>query len=218
MPTLVIAFVLLLSPAISAATSAVTCHCFKDREYDPARPAAAEPYVQATARNSLLSAAFGIDKGQVVRKLMTGSEPDDLWIAYWVGAKTGAEPERLLADKGARGSWKSVLAGADPGRLGAPFARLAVSGAPEASLAAYAVDDVVAARLKADAEMVKRLRVAGAASHDVILAVLLTPRAKRGPAELFADVRQKKRPWGAVLQSLGLTPKDVDPQIRRAIQ
>ena len=46
----------------SNAAPTVACHCYQDRTFDPERPAAADPYILATTRSSLLSAAFGVDK------------------------------------------------------------------------------------------------------------------------------------------------------------
>jgi len=85
-------------------------------------------------------------------------------------------------------------------------------------LAAVAVDDVLVSRLKADAEAIKWLRSTGAASHDVILAVLLAPRARRAPSELFAEVKGGQKTWGGLLQGMGLTPKDLEPEIRRSLR
>src|SRR5512138_3933537 len=106
-------------PAAAAAAPTANCHCFRDRAFDPARPAAADPYVLATTRSSLLSAALGPGKGSLVRAVMGGTAPDDLWVAHWAAARAGGDAGALLEAKGAKGSWKAALAGAKG--HGAPF-------------------------------------------------------------------------------------------------
>ncbi|HET9553331.1 MAG TPA: hypothetical protein VFP50_10215, partial [Anaeromyxobacteraceae bacterium] len=138
----------LLAPAAARAEGTGGCHCFQDRTFDPARPAAADPYVLATTRSSLLSAAYGIQKASLVRAVMTGSAPEDLWIAEWVGAKAGRPAAQLLAAREERGSWPAALQGATG--LGAPFEAALAAGGDARSLAALAVDDVLVHRLGAD--------------------------------------------------------------------
>ena len=41
-----------LLPAPGLAAPAAACHCYRDRAFDPARPAAADPYILATTRSS----------------------------------------------------------------------------------------------------------------------------------------------------------------------
>ena len=78
-----------LLPVAGRAAPATACHCYQDRSFDPARPAAADPYILATTRSSLLSAAFGVDKRSLVSAVMTGTAAEDLWVASWAGARTG---------------------------------------------------------------------------------------------------------------------------------
>jgi hypothetical protein len=98
MPSLVrlLLALLLLPPGLAGAEPTATCHCYQDRAFDPSRPAAADPYILATTRSSLLSAVFGIEKRSLVSAVMTGTDPDDLWVAQWAGARLGkpAPPRR----------------------------------------------------------------------------------------------------------------------------
>ncbi|MBI5016912.1 MAG: hypothetical protein HZB55_15695 [Deltaproteobacteria bacterium] len=204
-------------PSSGLAASAISCHCFRDRAFDPTRPAAADPYVLATARNSLLAAAFGIDKGDVVRALMTGTSPDDLWVAHWAAAKIGADAGRLLELKSARGTWASTLTAAVTARLGPSFSKSLASGAPDAALAAEAVDDILVRRLRADPRALQALRARGASTQEVILCTLLAPRSRSTPGELFADQRSRHRSWGAVVNGLGLAPTGIEGEIRRVL-
>src|SRR5512136_2337719 len=150
MRSLLLAARLLAALAAAArAAPTVDCHCFQDRTWDPAAPASADPYVLATTRSSLLSASFGVGKGNLVRTVMAGVPADDLWIAYWAGARAGRDPDTLLAAREKRGSWKRALAGAKG--LGPTFDAALASGAADAALSAVAVDDVLLGRLHANA-------------------------------------------------------------------
>src|SRR5512147_3083870 len=168
------AFAAALPAAAVRAAPTVDCHCFQERAWDPTAPASADPYVLATTRSSLLAASFGVGKGNLVRAVMGGVPPDDLWIAYWAAGRTGGDPDGLLAAREKRRSWKAALAGAKG--LGEAFDAALASGAPDAALSAIAIDDVLLERLHANAEDVTLLRAAGARSEEVVLAAVLSVR------------------------------------------
>jgi hypothetical protein len=203
-------------PAASRAAPAVACHCFKDRSFDPAAPAAADPYVLATTRSSLLSAAFGVGKASLVRAVMGGTAPDDLWIAHWVAARSGREAGELLAARARTGSWRAALAGARG--AGEPFEGALASGATDAALSAIAIDDVLRGRLRADAEDVAILRAAGARSEEVVLAAVLSVRLRTPAMPILARVRTGKATWGSVLRDAGLAPEDMDAVVRGMVR
>ncbi|BDG10881.1 hypothetical protein [Anaeromyxobacter paludicola] len=217
MRPLLLASALALLPAVARpAPAGPACHCFNDRTYDAARPSAADPYILATTRSSLLSAAYGVPKAELVRAVMMGAAAEDLWIARWAGARMGADPAALLEAKGASGSWRAALA-AGGARLGRPFADRLARGAPEAELAALAVDDVLVSRAGADAKALAALRAAGAGSEEAILATVLAPKLRVPPGALLAPVRAGKATWGSTVQSAGLTPRDLDRLVRQAV-
>jgi hypothetical protein len=207
---------LALAPAPAAAEGTVTCHCFRDRSYDPERPAAADPYVLATTRSSLLSAAFGVEKGSLVRAVMSGADPDDLWIAAWAGARSGRGAEALAEARRARGSWAAALAGV-PG-LGPSFETALARGDGTAALAALAVDDVLVTRVGADPAAVAALRAAGSGTPETILAAVLSRRLALPTAPLAAEVRRGRLTWGRVLSDAGLSPKDLDGVVRGLVR
>jgi hypothetical protein len=206
----------LLAPAAARAEATGGCHCFRDRAFDPERPAAADPYVLATTRSSLLSAAYGIDKGSLVRAVMTGSAPEDLWIAQWAGARAGRPAAQLLAAREERGSWAGALAGATG--LGAPFEAALAAGGEPAALAALAVDDVLVHRLGADPRALAALRAAGATTEEAIVAAVLARHLQAPTAPLVAEVHAGRATWGGVLKDAGLAPRDLDPLVRRLVK
>ncbi len=204
-----------LPPAARAAPT-VECHCFQSRTWDPDAPAAADPYVLATTRSSLLSAAFGVGKGTLVRTVMGGRPADDLWVAWWSGARAGRDPAALLAAKAKQGSWRRALAGAKG--LGAPFERALAAGRDDAALAALAVDDVLVGRLRASAEDVGALRASGARSDEVVLAAVLSLKLQTPAVPILARVKGGAASWGSTLHDAGLAPQDLDGVVRALVR
>lgn len=203
-------------PAVSVAAPTAACHCYQDRTFDPARPAAADPYILATTRSSLLSAAFGVDKRSLVSAVMTGTAAEDLWVAQYAGGRTGQPAAAILALRQDRGTWAAALAGL-PG-LDAAWTRALAGGADGRALAAMAVDDVLVARLQADPAAVKSMRDAGATPEERILASALAAHLSAPTLPLVINVRAGKASWGEVLRDAGLAPRDLDGLIRRLVR
>jgi hypothetical protein len=211
-----VALAALLSATAAAADPTGPCHCYRDRSFDPVRPEAADPYILATTRSSLLSAALGPSKRELVSAAMTGTSPEDLWVAHWAARRAGREAADLLDAKARQGSWKAVLAG---GRgLPAGFAAALARGAADAELAAIAADDVLVERVGADAAELSAARGAGASTSEVVLAAVLAARLGTAPATVLAPVKAGKATWGAALQALGLTPRDLDGVVRQSVR
>ena len=62
-------------------------------------------------QNSFFAAAFGVEKKTIVIKKQKGVSADDLWIAYWLTARSGADPEVSVT----RAKKQRILAaGGDP--------------------------------------------------------------------------------------------------------
>jgi hypothetical protein len=209
------AMVLVALPWAATAEATGPCHCYRERSFDPARPGAADPYILATTRSSLLSAAFGPSKRELVQAVMTGTSLDDLWIAHWAAARTGRTAAALLDAKTKAKVWKAVLG--PTAQLGNAVGEALARGASDTELAAVAVDDVLAVRMRTEASVLTALRRAGASTGDVILASVLATRLHTRANTVFEPVRAGKATWGFVLQALGLTPKDIDAVVRQAL-
>jgi hypothetical protein len=212
---LLLALAAAASPALA---SGPACHCFRDRTFDPGRPTAADPYILATTRSSLLSAAFGADKASLVRAVMGGTSPDDLWVAHFAAARAGGDAEALLVAKADRGSWAKALAATPPAKLGAAFVALLANGAPPAALSAAAVDEVLTTRAGADAAAVRALRAAGATTEETILSTVVGAHLGRPAAEVLAPVRAGKQSWGALLTEAGIQPSRLDAIVRQRVR
>jgi len=208
----------MLVPAAAGAAPATACHCFTNRTFDPLQPAAADPYILATARSSVLSAAFSVPKAGLVQEVMSGAQPDDLWIAYWAGARTGRDPGDLMAAKGRKGSWTPVFEEGEAARLSAPFRAILARGGTTAELAGVAVDEVLATRLAADPSVLAALRKAGASSPEVILSTLLSPRLRVPATAVLARFQSGRVSWGMLLDEAAMKPKEIDAVVRKSMR
>ncbi len=203
----------LLAAASSARAEDTTgCHCFRERTFDPDRPSAADPYVLATARSSLLSAAFGPSKAALIKKVMSGTAAEHLWVAYFAAVRSGADPEALLAAREGKGSWKAALA--DVKGLGKDLDAALSRGAGDTELAGLAVDDALALRLGAERSTLAALRAAGASSEEAIVATLISIRISAPALPLLVQVKAGRATWGSVLRDCGLAPADLDGFVR----
>jgi hypothetical protein len=211
---------LLLYPAAVPAAPAITCHCFTDRSYDPARPALADPYFLATTQNSFFAAVFGVDKKTIVMKKQSGVSADDLWVAYALATSSGADPETLLQARKTRGNWHQVatssgVAGKNPGRH---FAAALQQKAVDGQLADAVVDDLLLRfRFYGDTEL-SALRRAGAGNQELILSGMLALKGRQPAAQLYRDVKRGSVSWGGLLQRAGISPADIPNEMNALLK
>lgn len=211
-PILVIALML---PMPALAAPAITCHCFTDRSFEPARPAAADPYFLATTQNSFFAVVFNTDKKTIVMKKQQGTSPDDLWIAYWVASKSGAAPDTLLQAKQKNEAWKDALS---PLRfstkaLGTRFSNALNAKLSTAHLSKMVVDDVfVHNRLLSEGEL-SAMRQAGASNQELILATVIGAKTGRPARQMYLDVKSGAKTWGQLLQWSQINAADMQREI-----
>jgi hypothetical protein len=192
---------LTLIPLPALAVPAITCHCFTDRSYDAARPAAADPYLLATTQNSFFALAFTTDKKSIVLAKQQGTSSDDLWIAYWVSSKAGVSPETLLQAKKRHGKWKDALAALQTPRknLGSRFSRALNAASSSARLAETVVDELfLRHRLLSDVELAA-IREAGATNQELILATVISARTRQAARQVYLEVKSGSKTWGGLL-------------------
>ena len=195
--------------AVPAWAAGVSCHCFRDRSFDVASPAAVDPYLLATTQNSLLAATFGISKKAVVQAKMTGADGGQLWVSQFLARSSGRSAEQLLEARGKASSWAEALETAKvelPGSL-QPAAH------SDTALAAAVVDQVLAARLGASPEVLGRLRMAGAADAEVIAATYLGLRTDKPPTVLLDAVRTGAASWGSILEASSLPADQIEEDL-----
>ena len=205
----------LMLPLPALAIPAITCHCFTDRSFNPAKPALADPYFLATTQNSFFSVVFKADKKNIVMKKQQGTSSDDLWIAHWVASKSTASAETLLQAKRNKESWGDVIV---PLRishkaLGTRFATALNAKMSTAQLAEAVVDELcIHYRLLADADL-NALRKAGASNQELIIAVVIAAKTVQPVKQIYLDVKRGSKTWGALLQAAKIDPKDMQTAI-----
>jgi len=213
-------FVLILAilhmlPIPALAIPAITCHCFTDRSFEPARPAAADPYFLATTQNSFFAVVFATDRKSIVMKKQQGTSSDDLWIAYWVASRSGASPENLLQARLKNGVWKDILA---PLRLstkaaGTRFSKALNEKASASRLAETVVDELfLRYQLLGEGELAA-LRQAGASSQELIIATVIAARTKQSAKGIFLEVENRSKTWGSLLQGAKIDTKNMQQEI-----
>lgn len=212
--------IIFLLPLPVLATPAITCHCFTDRFYDAARPAAADPYLLATTQNSLFAIVFNIDKKTIVIKKQQGISSDDLWIAYWVASKAGVSPDTLLQGRLKQETWKGALASQriTTKTLGSPFSSALNAKSPSAHLAETVVDELfLHYRLLSDAELAA-VRKAGASNQELIIAAVIAARTRQSAKQLFQDVKSGSKTWGALLLWANIDTNNMQREISRILK
>lgn len=204
-----------LFPAASWAIPAITCHCFTDRSYDPKKPIAADPYFLATTQNSFLAAAFAVEKKTIVIKKQGGAAADDLWIAYWLAARTGRDVEKLLQERKGKDAWRQV---ATPLTIvdNAPGARVAAAfkkNAPDEQLAMAVVDELLLRfRFHIETELAQ-LQQAGASPQEKILAGLIAAKSRQSATRIYGQVKEGKTSWGELLQRAQISSPEIQAEI-----
>lgn len=193
----------------------VSCHCFRDRTFDPASPAKADPYLLATTQNSFLAVAFGIPKRALVQAKMKGASGDDLWIAYYAGSILRLPPGSLMAAKEKTGSWKEVLESRgmplDP--LGKRFLALLDGGGRDAALADAATGETLSRTLRTAPDRIDPLLARQLPTGKIVIATLLARWSGVSATALLEEVDSGRATWGSLLNGLGIHPDALEERI-----
>ena len=203
---------LLLIPSLIHAAPAITCHCFTDRSFDPARPTLADPYFLATTQNAFFAHAFGVDKKNIVIKKQQGVSSEDLWLAYALAARTGKGPELLLQERKSRGGWRQVAVALKI--QGGGIAESLRTTASDERLAEQVVDELLLRyRFYAETELAA-MRKAGAGNKELILAALLAAKSGLTKMQIYRSVKSSGDSWGGLLQRVKLNSSaDIQSEI-----
>lgn len=207
--------VLLMLPVSAHAIPAITCHCFTDRSYEPARPTAADPYFLATTQNSFFATVFNTDKKSLVMKKQQGTSPDDLWIAYWVASKSGTSANNLLQTKTKSDSWKQVIA---PLRLsskilGARFSAVLNADESTSQLSSAVVDEIFLKNQLLGTQDLDSLRKAGATNQELIIATVIASKTKQPAKQLYLEVINGTKTWGSLLSTAKIDTKNMQQEM-----
>lgn len=211
---LIAILLMLLLPSLASSAPAITCHCFTDRSYDPAKPTLADPYFLATTQNGFFALVFGVDKKSIVIKKQQGVSSEDLWIAYALSGRTGKEPDQLLQERKSRGSWRQVAATLK--LQGGSVAEALKSAPSDERLAELVVDEALLRyRFYTEPELAA-MRKAGAGDKELVLAALLAARSGQPKLKLYRLVKNSGDSWGGLLQRVKLNSSaDIQGELGR---
>lgn len=217
-PATVALAALLALTAVPARAAGPTCHCFRDREFDPANPAASDAYLLATASNSLLAAVAGIPKRDIVQALMSGTPGADLWIAAHAARRRRGGLQAVLQARGGAASWRETFrtGGGDLEVLGPRFVAALASGADDATLARIAAAEALVERTGAPWDQLDGLSARGATYQETVAAALIGRWAGKPATEVF-DAARGGAGWSRQLAAAGLVPKAVEGNILKLL-
>lgn len=210
----------LLCAAAGAQAAGPSCHCFRDREYDPADPAKSDEYLLATAANTLLAAVYGVPKRDVVQARMSGTSREDLWISTYLAHKLRSDGGALMKARAAAASWRRVVQsyGGDLELLGPRFTAAVAAAAGDEALARTAAAETLAARLGTPWGELEELAGRGATLQELVLASLIGRWSSRSAAAVYTDVTTGKAGWSRLLAGVGRVPKQMEFEIPKALR
>jgi hypothetical protein len=202
---------LFVFPLSAQAIPTINCHCFQDLSYNPAQPAAADPYFLASVQNSFFAAVFDAEKRSVVKMKRNGTSADDLWVAYWTGKQSGVSSETLLKQKQAKGEWKAVINDLNQTSASSNsqlFLALQEEAASEA-LAQAVVEDVFTHFQLLSQDKLQTIRKAGASNQELIIATLISRKTGNPPEKIYLDVKTGIKTWGEFVNLAQINMNDL---------
>ena len=203
-----------------AQAAAPSCHCFRDRDYDPANPEKSDEYLLATASNTLLATAYGIPKRDIVQARMSGTSGEDLWISSYAAQRQGADAGSLMSARAAAPSWRTVFQsrGGPLEPLGARFVAALADGIGDAALARLVAAETLATRLGTPWAELEALAGRGATLQETVLAALIGAWSSRTAPEVYADAKTGKSGWSRLLAAQGRVPKQMEDEVPKALR
>jgi len=212
--------VMFIFPMSAYAIPAITCHCFTDRSYNAAQPAAADAYFLATTQNSFFAIVFNTDKKSIVMKKQQGTSPDDLWVAYWVASKAGKTPDGLLQAKSKSDSWKNVVVPLhlSSKSLGARFSNALNANAPTDRLSEAVVDELFLKEQLLGEKDLADMRKVGASNQELIIATVIATKTKQSAKQVYLEVKAGTKTWGSLLSWTKIDTKNMQQEVANILK
>ncbi len=194
--------------------STSSCHCFKDRAFDPAKKFAADTYLLTTSFNSFIAVNFNLSKSQIVMmKMKGGIDPDTLLIALYVAKEGNVELDNILAILKHGGSWEQVFSSASlKGSVEAKgiFAEISATKGNDAEAAEIVTDQLLKSYFGMEEEEIISLHKEGATGRESVLVNILAQHSSRDskPTEILTMHSRQQKSWGEIANYFGFTPKE----------
>ena len=191
------------------AESAIQCHCFTNRSYNPADKFAADDYILATSFNSLLAKSFGIPKRQIVMiKMNEGVAQDDLLIGLKISKITGVDIRKFLGLRKENNTWATIISGlAQQEKIkNDPLLEALRSGMPVEDAGARVADEMIAEFYQIKPEEINKLRMSGLNEKEMNLVFILAHAREQKPEVLVDKHNSQGESWSQIASNLGLEP------------
>ncbi|MCK5683659.1 hypothetical protein KAJ27_06040 [bacterium] len=194
--------------------STSSCHCFKDRSFDPQRKSAADQYLLTTSFNSFIGANFHISKKKIVMmKMQGGVHPDDLLIGLFVAQAANVELNSLLAILDNGGTWKQMFSSESIKSIidnNKSLAAVRTALDTEGKAVEVVTDELLKKFFKIRNSDITALRKEGASGREITLVYLLERYGKRDipSVDILKMHTRMNKSWGEIANFFGLTPKE----------
>jgi hypothetical protein len=200
-----------MDPSLHAfAKSAIKCHCFTERSYNPADKFAADDYILATSFNSLLAKFYAIPKRQIVMiKMKEEVAQDDLLISLKLTKRTGVDLRKFLSLYRENNSWAAIISGFSQQEAikNDEILNAIRSGIPSEKAGVMVADEMIAEFYKVPVEKIKTLRKPGLNEKEITLLFILAHTSEIEPEALMEQYKKQGRSWSEIANSLGVDPE-----------
>jgi len=200
----------ILGPSLHAfAESAIKCHCFTERSYNPADKFASDEYILTTSFNSLLAKYYDIPKRQIVMiKMNEGMAQDDLLVSLKLAKTTGINLRKFLSLHRENKTWASIISGLSQQETikKDEILEAIMSGMPSEDAGVMVADEMIAEFYKIPAEKIKSLKKSGLNEKEIALLFILAHTSEIQPEALMEQYKIKGRSWSEIANSLGIEP------------
>lgn len=194
-----------------AAETTDRCHCFRNRNFDPADRFAADDYLLTTTTNSLLASQFGISKRLIVMLKMKGGVANtDLLIGLHLAKAGDTDVGHILVLKGDK-SWQAALQdNPELTRLSTsdPLARRMRDGLPANQAAQEIMAGVLEKRFGTTPETITELTEKSLTLKETVLVLTLADHTGTRP-DVIASFHKNGLSWSEIAHNIGLSPAKV---------
>ena len=192
-----------------SAESAIQCHCFTARTYNPADRFAADEYMLATSFNSLLAKSFNLPKRQIILiRINDGVPQNELLISLKLSELTGADPSRYFRQRRENKTWSQIAAGLahEQSITNDTVMQALMTGKPAEDVATSIADDMIGTFYGIGTEEIRKLRASGLNEKEITLVFILAHARGQKPEALVDRHEKQGMSWSEIADSLDLEP------------
>ena len=188
---------------------ATSCHCFKQRSYDPEARFIADDYILATSFNSLTANLYNIPKRQIIMlKMKGGIHQNDLLIALKISHDSGIDRQQLLSLRQKDYSWQNILSDSKElsGIRNNELLTMIKSGKPVNDLGQKVADTMIADFYDIPKKEMEKIRLLGFNEKEINLLFLLVRNKQVKPEEIVTLVKKEGLSWSEIAHNFGISP------------